>query len=1129
MNYKLIEQDSPPNGRFYTFCKTLLIMKLTLLIVLLATFNAVSMGLAQTVDLKLKNSTLENAFLSIRKQTGYRFIYKESTIKDVSKVSVDLKNESLESVLRILLRDQPLEYQLYDGTVVVKSKPRLAEENEEERSKDVQQRQISGKVTDEVGVPLSGVTISIKGTESGTSTDDEGEYVLRVPQKGEIVVVSTVGFKRTEEEIGGRAVLNFVLQTEIDDLDEVVVVGYGIQKKVNLTGSVSVVDKEVLTKRQVSSASLALQGVAPGVTIRQQSGVPGGDGGGISIRGIGSINAGQNPLVLVDNVEMSLDAVDPNNIENISILKDAAASAIYGSRAANGVILVTTKRGAEGVNVSYNSYLSNQKPTDLPQKVNALDHMKLWDVAQINAGLPPAFAEQIVAYENLGPDNFTRFDTDWENLVLTNNGLMHNHNLNVSAGTERIKVYGSGSFLDQNGLTANTDYKRTDLRFNTDVKLTDKLSASMDLVLNKSDRTWPGNSSPTAIIRYMLGLPATAPGRYDTGEWGEGWSNNNPAAQAEDGGFSNNVTDSRIISGTLTYKPIDDLEILANYSANSWVGRNRKLQGQYDIYTADPENNSLNFVRQWPAYNAIFDDFSQSRISLFRIQTTYNKSFNDHQFSILGGFSTEEFNSSGVNAFRQNLISENFPYLNAADPIGQTLSGGEQEYKMASVYSRLNYNYQEKYLLELNGRFDASSRFTEANWWELFPSISAGWRLSEEAFWAGLRNIFNETKLRVSYGALGNQNLSNYYPTYSSYVTGTAYNYYFNNVVNPGYALTTAANRDIKWETSKILDIGIDLGFLDNRLMLTADYFKRNIEDMLQLDLVPSYVGLGAPYINIGAMDNSGWELGITWKDKVEKFGYQVSANISDVKNEVIDLGGKEYIAGSRITKEGYALQSYYGYIAEGLFQSVEEIESAPFHYANTMPGDIRYKDISGPDGVPDNKIDAYDRTVLGNYFPRYEYSLNLAAQWKGFDATVFLQGVGKLDNYLSGTGTQPFFSQSFQGSIYEHQKDYWSAENTGAEFPRLTPNSITNNYVTSSFWMRSGSYLRLKNLVLGYTLPTSLSNKLRIQSARIYVSGQNLFTWDKYFPGFDPEQRDTAGEFYPIMKTYTVGLNLNF
>jgi hypothetical protein len=298
---------------------------------------------------------------------------------------------------------------------------------------------------------------------------------------------------------------------------------------------------------------------------------------------------------------------------------------------------------------------------------------------------------------------------------------------------------------------------------------------------------------------------------------------------------------------------------------------------------------------------------------------------------------------------------------------------------------------------------------------------------------------------------------------------------------------------------------------------------------MLQLDAVPTYVGLNAPFINIGSMENNGWELGLGWRSKINKLSYNVQVNVSDVKNKVVDLGGKQYIAGSRITKEGYPLDSYYGYEALGLFQSKDEVDNAPTHFANTKAGDIRYRDVSGPNGTPDNKIDAFDRVVLGHYFPRYEYSANLGAQFMGFDLTAFFQGVGKRNNYLSGTGSQPFYSLSFQGTMFEHQKNFWSPENPGAAYPRLTPNSITNNYLTSSYWMKSGAYLRLKNLVFGYTLPQYLSQKARIKSVRLYVSGQNLVTWSNFFPGFDPEQRDTGGEFYPIMKTYTVGLNINF
>lgn len=992
---------------------------------------------------------------------------------------------------------------------------------------------IRGRVSDSSGEPLPGATVVLKGTQTGTTTDAEGRFQITASQPDVPLIITFIGFETQEVATNGLEEVNVVLMESSEQLGEVVVVGYGTQKKVNLTGAVSVVDGESLTNRQVGSTSLALQGTAPGVTITQQSGVPGGDAGTIRIRGIGSINAGQNPLILVDNVEMSLDAIDPNNIESISILKDAAAAAVYGSRAANGVVLITTKRGKQGISVNYHGYVSSQEPTDLPEKVNGLDHMKLWDVAQVNSGLPPAFTQQIADYEAMGPDNFSRFNTDWKELVLTNNGLMHNHNLSVSAGTERVKVFASGSFLDQNGLTANTNFKRHDLRFNTDVALTNKLSASMDLVLNRSERLWPGQSFPQNIIRYMLGMPAIVPGRFDSGEWGEGWSNANPAAQAEDGGFNRLITDSRIIKGTATYKPLEGLELLATYSSNYWTSHQRQFTDQYQIYNADPANGTVVFARPWPALNSLTENLYENHQNLFRTQATYNKAVGKHYFTLLGGFSTESFRQTSLNAFRQNLLSPDRPYLSSGDPLGQSLAGGEERWSMVSVYTRVNYNFNEKYLVELNGRWDASSRFRKENWWALFPSASFGWRISEENFWSGISNLVNDAKLRVSYGTLGNQNLfrggsPDYYPTYSTFFSGTAYNYYFNNVVNAGYALTTAANPDIRWETSKILDIGADLGFLNNRLTVTADFFQRDITDMLQLVPVPTYVGLASPFVNVGSMRNTGWELGAGWRDEVNDFKYQAQFTLSDVKNQVLNNGGKPVIAGARIQQEGYALDSYYGYIAEGLFQSQEEIDNAPFHYGNTAPGDIRYRDISGADGQPDNKIDNYDRTILGNYFPRYEYSANLSAQFKGFDLTVFLHGVGKRDNYLSGTGSQPFYSASFQGSMFEHQKDYWTPENTDAAYPRLTANSIVNNYVTSSYWLKSGAYLRLKNVVLGYTLPSTVTNRVGIKSTRLYVSGQNLFTWDKFFPGFDPEQRDTAGEFYPIMRTYTVGLNIN-
>jgi TonB-linked SusC/RagA family outer membrane protein len=995
----------------------------------------------------------------------------------------------------------------------------------------VAQSKLHGKVTDQTGELLPGVTIVIKDTQTGTTTDANGAYQLTSPSQSGVLVFSFMGNQSKELSYNGSGEYNVQLLPDARNLSELVVVGYGTQKKVNLTGSVSVVNGEQLKSRQVASTSLALQGSVPGLTITQQSGAPGGDAGTIRIRGIGSINAGQNPLILVDNVEMSLDAIDPNNIESISVLKDAAAAAIYGARAANGVILITTKRGASGIAVSYNAYLTKQTPTDLPKRVNALDHMRYWDIAQVNSGLPAAFTSQIEAYQQYGPDNFTRFNTDWKKLVMTGNGLMHNHNLNISGGNDRVKVYASGSFLNQNGLTANTDYQRSDFRFNTDIAVTKKLSASMDLVLNRSDRDYPGQGTPETIIRRALAYPATAPGRFDTGEWGEGWSNVNPAAQAEDGGFSRSITDSRIIKGSLIYKPVEGLELLATFSNNFYTTSARTLVKQYSIYTADAANNTLTFVNAWPSPNSLTDNSSRNSQNLFRAQSTYTRAFGKHNFTVLAGFATEDFNQTTINTYRPNLLSTDRPYLNSGDPQGQSMSGGAASYSMVSAYGRVNYNYAEKYLFEVNGRWDASSRFQKENWWKLFPSVSAGWRVSEEEFWksSALSSVVNDVKLRGSYGSLGNQNLDGYYPAYATFATGSGNNYYFNNVVNAGYAIARAANPGIKWETSRIGDVGVDVGLWKNKLTLGLDYFQRDIVDMLQTITVPSYVGLSSPYVNVGTMRNRGWELAASFRDQINDFKYQASLSFSDVKNTLIDNNATPYISGARIQQEGYALNSYYGYRALGLFQSADEVASAPFHYANTKAGDIRYADISGADGKPDGKIDNYDRVVLGNSFPRFEYSLNLSAQYKGFDLTAFFQGVGKRDNYLSGSAAQPFYSAAFQGSMFDYQTDYWSPENTGAAYPRLTANSIGNNYVASSYWIKSSAYLRMKNLVVGYTIPKTLTEKVKIKSARLYVSGQNLFTWDKFFPGFDPEQIDTGGEFYPIMRTYSVGVNINF
>lgn len=989
------------------------------------------------------------------------------------------------------------------------------------------QQRVKGRVTDTGGSPLPGISVNIQGKNFTTVTDQQGAFIVDNVTEEDVLLFTAVGFEPQEVAIKNRETLLVKMSESSKDLEEVVIVGYGTIKKINLTGSVSVIDGEDLASRQVASASAALQGLAPGVTVTQQSGLPGADAATIRIRGISSMFAGKDPLVLIDNIEMNINAIDPNNIASISILKDAAAASIYGSRAANGVILVTTKRGKEAAtHISYNAYAGVQRATNLPEKVSGVEHMELYDLALQNVDRAPVFTDAIKVYHELGADNFARFNTDWKDLILSNNGLMNNHNLSISAGTERFKVYASGSYLQQNGLTANTEMDRFDFRFNTDVAVLDNLTASFDMAHNQTERTWPF-TSPNVLMMHMIGLPASISGVFDTGEYGEAWNNANPVAMAEAGGFDNRLTKSYVLTGNLKYQPTENLELLATYSTNTNKPRARSMQKQYQVYLPDLANNQLQEGALYPATNSLEESWNESIQQIFRAQATYKQEISKHDFQALAGFSAEDFTSTSIGAGRQNFINTDMPYLNIGDAGTMTNSGGVNEWAILSFYSRLNYAFAGRYLLEVNGRWDASSRFASGNRWGFFPSVSAGWRVSEESFWSPLKSVANEVKLRMSYGKLGNQNLTNFYPTVAQFEPGAGYNYFFDNNIVSGYATTQAANSQIRWETSHQLDVGLDVAFLNNRLTITADYFSRDISNMLQVLPIPLLVGLNAPYVNAGSMENKGWELGLGWNDKRNNFRYGVQLNISDVRNKVIDLSGEEYISTQTIIREGYPLDSYFGYISENLFQSQEEIDQAPVHFPNTKPGDVRYRDISGAEGVPDGVIDNYDRTVLGNSFPRYEYSTTLNTSWKGMDLSLLFQGVGKRDNYMSGIGAWAFHSTNFQGSAYEHHKDYWTSENPDASYPRLTV-GLDNNQKPSAHWIRSGAYLRLKNLVLGYTIPDALISKWGVGNLRVYLSGQNLWTLDNFYPGFDPEKENNTGQFYPIMKTYSIGLTLN-
>lgn len=993
------------------------------------------------------------------------------------------------------------------------------------------QQEITGKVMDEQNEPLIGVSVAVKGTKLGTITAMDGSFRLSHTETNPTLVISYVGYHTKEIEVKNQKNIYVTLEVDTKLLDEIIVVGYSTQKKVNLTGSVQNVDSKDLIKRNASNTSSALQGLVPGMSVVQGSGKPGADAASIKIRGTGSMNSSTSPLVIIDGVEGDMNYLDMNSIESISVLKDAASASIYGSRASNGVILITTKRGKdEKLKVSYSGYAGFNKPTNIPKPVNALEYMKAINHASANAKGNVIFQPELIEeYETLGADNFNRYDTDWRKEIIDDYALTHNNSVSISGASKAIRYFANAGYYYQDGNVANDDFNRATLRVNTDFTLTKWMEGGLDINIRKSKSKQPSIAGPETLINKATTFVPTFSGINNDGTWGYGQNGDNPIAIAEEGGVSRSVTPELGIKGSLRITPVQGWEISTNYYTNRRETQTSTFIRPYDTYETGE------YKMTYPTDGAKRSEgWSKVQYHQYNLQTSYERDIYDHYFKVLGGIQAEERIIKSFNTSRKGFDFPGYEELNHGDPNQTDNSGNRNEWAMFSYYTRLNYNFKERYLVELNGRWDGVSRFAKGNRWGFFPSVSAGWRISEEDFFQDIKGTVDQLKIRTSYGTLGNQEISAggspYYPYAALVATGG--NYWFDKVLTGGVAQIEVANRDISWEKSTQFNIGLDASFLNSRLNLSGDYFIRNIKDMLQRLPIPMFVGLNAGWQNVGKMENRGWEFTASWQDKIQDFSYSITANLSDVKNKVTDLQGKEYIneGNGSIIREGHPINSWYGYLSDGFFQSQEEIDQSPV-YGNResiTPGYIKYKDVSGPEGEPDKVVNSSDRVIYGDPAPRYEYSLNFTGEWKGIDLSLFFQGVGKKDIFYYGYGARPFLVGR---SIFEHQLDTWTEENRNAKYPILLIDGSNNNpnNIHSDFWMKKGSFLRLKNIVLGYTLPKEFTKKAGLERARVYVSGQNLFTLTNAYKGFDPEVSVSGGSFYPLMKLFTVGVNIDF
>ncbi|MFK7936799.1 MAG: SusC/RagA family TonB-linked outer membrane protein [Saprospiraceae bacterium] len=987
---------------------------------------------------------------------------------------------------------------------------------------------ILGTVADDEGEPLIGATIIVKGTAKGTVTDFNGNFEIDA-NDDDILVISYTGFATIEVAVDGRERITIELGSDPLLLSEVVVTGYGTTKKENLTGAVAVISAREISAQPITSASQALQGRVSGIWVNQNSGEPGEDGGTLRIRGIGTLN-NADPLILVDGIEAPFDNINPNDISSITVLKDAASAAIYGSRAANGVVLVTTKRGkrADGKpTFQYSAYAGSQNPTNLPQLVtNSAEFMRLRNEADINANNPATYSDDIIReYEQIGPN------TDWLDAVF-NPAMIQQHNLSVSGGGENSNYFLSLGFLDQNSILENaTGAERYNVRLNMDTYVTDNFTIGTSLSFAQNHRNLDNIEQDGGVlaraIRQTPNYPAflgDGSGRYAQRSAGfpELFT---PNILAEIASENRDIEDNRFLGSFYAeYEVIPDLKIRGTVAANYQSAESQLFNRRIEMF--DWQTNE--FISAENGNRRLENQFARSTNLTSWLQASYEKSFGDNNFKFLAGFNQESFEVNSFLAARTELPTNSLPAIATGNPETATNGGGASEWALRSFFGRINYDLANKYLFEANIRRDGSSRFGSENRWATFPSLSAGWVVTREDFLAD-SDLVDFLKVRASWGQLGNQNIGDF-PSAALISFDPAYN--FGGAIVGGAAQTTLGNNDIRWETTTQFDIGFNVGILDGRLSAEFDYFIRNTEDILFDQPNPGVTGVReATTRNIAEVRNAGWETFVNWRDNIGDFSYGISVNLTNVESEIVQIDpavsgeADRVFDGNFIIQRGSPINAIYGLRHTGVFQSQAEIDGAADQSAFGVPapGDLRFEDVNG-----DGLVTVDDRVVIGKDNPSWIYGLNLNLGFKGFDIAATLQGVGDAETYGEGELFIPFANNA---GLAEFWLDRWTPENPSTTVPRLAFNGGILNNTTNSYFVQDRAYLRLRNVQIGYTFPASMFEENFIGSLRLYANGTNLLTFTDYL-GFDPEraERDSdGGSGYPQLRMMTAGVNLTF
>lgn len=1092
--------------------------------------------------LQNEGNTVKSVLSYIEGHSKYVFVYGEN-VKDRlgESVSIRLQGKSAESILDELCRKAGLKYTVSGRQVTITVNPSARPAQRQKGAKG-NGKKVTGVIADTNGEPLIGATVKVKGTQIATVTDFDGNYSIEAPE-GSTLEVSYIGFNTQEVKVGNRNSYNIEMAEDDNSLEELVVIGYGTVKKKDLTGAIAAVKGGDLSNRRTTMLSNALQGALSGVMVRRSSSAPGSGAGSIHVRGVTTMGD-SSPLVIVDGVEGDLDYVNANDVESVTVLKDAAAASIYGSKAAAGVILVTTKRGADTgkFQIKYNAEFGWEIPTKQPDMVGVTRYLEMSNELMYNDNQAEGFFQAYTAdqtknwmkYHKTDPNHYPV--TDWTDLILKSSAPRMTHTVSLSGGNKNIRSQTSLSYDDVDGLYDGRRFQRYMLRSNNDFTINKWLSASLDLFVRHA-KSKNKIYDPFSTMRQM---PAIYAAVWDDGRLAEGKSGANPYGLLKEGGSTVSHSTQVGGKGSLTIKPFEGLSIQAIVSPYINYQKSKQFKMACGYTLADDPNTFGGYFDGGSgqyATNKLTEGRNDDWHVTSQVLANYMRDFGKHSLTVMAGFENYYSKSESLGAARDQYVLTNYPYLNIGPEEYMENSGTGSEYTSTSWFGRVLYSYADRYLFQANVRHDGSSRFAKKYRWGTFPSFSAGWVVTEEPFMKSFMNsqkYLSYFKLRGSWGKLGNERIgSNYFPYIALMSFGNTIFYMADgSVVSANTARPAVlAVEDITWETTTSTDIGFDANFFDNRLRLTFDYYWKKTTDMLLAIQIPYTMGYNDPNTNAGKMSTHGYDIDLTWQDHIGDFNYSVSVNFSDFISKIDYINNADIISGGKIKRAGTYFNEWYGYICDGIYQTQEEVNNSATLNSSVTVGDLKYRDISGPDGVPDGVISPeYDRVPLGNSLPRFQYGGQINASWRGIDLSLAFQGVGKQNSYLERAMVEPL--RNNYGNIPAIiEGKYWSPFNTAEQnanafYPRLTNVSKDNNYATSSHWIFDGGYFRMKNITLGYTLPQQWTRYIGIDRTRFYVSASDLFCISDYPDGWDPEMGVSS---YPITTSVVFGIQVTF